>query len=77
MNLEVRVIAEVNLCLVYPAPVVCIPINLTSLCNGFSLKASVRSVSTQDYLSVSIYSPYLGGGFISNLADGELSHCCE
>ena len=72
-----RVIAEVNLCLVYLALVVCIPINLTSLHNGFSLKAAVESVSTQDYLSVSIYSSYLGGGFISNLADRELSHHCE
>lgn len=28
-------------------------------------------------LPVSIYSPYLGGGFISNLADGVLNHHCE
>lgn len=48
------VTAEVNLCLVYPAPVVCITINLTSLCNGFSLKAAVESAFMQDYLSVFI-----------------------
>lgn len=73
VNLEARVIEELKLCLVFPAPAVCIPINFTSLCNGFS----TQSVSMQDYLPVSIYSPYLGGGFISNLADGEWSHHCE
>jgi len=77
VSLEVRILAEVTSCLVCPAPVVHIPIHLTSLRCGFPLEAAVGSVSTQGYLSVSICSPYVRGGFISNLADGDLSYHCE
>lgn len=46
-------------------PVVCIAINLTSLCNGFSLKPEAGSVFTQDYMSDRFYSSYMGVGLIS------------